>query len=195
MEQHHKQKTVINVLMAGIFLVLAGTAQAVDVKPVFMIGYDFGGDTMDGLILANGDTVEVTANEGFYFGGGASVLNEAKTVEGVVTIAWKQGAAVASNQDITWTRYPLDVLLYYRADKLRVGGGLTYHLNPELEYDGDLANGTFTFDDARGFVFQVDYRPAPNVGVGLRYTAIDYEFEGVEAAKGNGLGLTLIGRF
>lgn len=186
--QQSKKSAAINVFALSASLA-AGAAQA-DVGPVLVAGWDFGGDTMAGLVLSDGDTIDIDANEGFYVGGGISVINAAKTVEGRVTIAWKFSAATATNQDITWVRYPVDALLFFRSSKLRLGAGLTYHLNPELEFDGDLANGTVAFDDTMGFLAQVDYMPAEKLAVGLRYTSIDYEINGVKLFSGDGLGLT-----
>jgi hypothetical protein len=84
---------------------------------------------------------------------------------------------------------------------VRLGGGLAYQLDPKFKASGDLANGTVKFDNALGYVVQLDYlsKTHPNarggIDWGVRYTATDYEVDGVKTATGNGLGIFVGGVF
>jgi hypothetical protein len=102
----------------------------------------------------------------------------------------------ASNGDIEFTRLPLEALVFYRFDRARLGGGVTYHLNPELEGSGVVSPLNVKFDDALGFVLQADFLVTDKMAIGLRYTSLNYEVEGVAAkAKSDGLGFTFSYRF
>jgi hypothetical protein len=183
-------------LLGAGLLALAGDAWALDVRPVLLTGIDFGGDVIDGLVLTNGDTKEIRANEGFYLGGGLGISNAAKTIETQVTLSWKYTSVSASNQDISWKRFPLDAIVFFRlSDRFRLGPGLTYQLSPELKYDGSLANGSVRFDDSLGAIVELDYRLTPNITFGMRYTSVDFKYQGMTAFKGDGIGLALNASF
>lgn len=175
---------------------VAALAQAADVRPFVKAGADFGGDTLVTAIFVNGDRETIKANEGVYFGGGASFLNDAKTLEAEVSLAYKFSTVSASNGDIDWTLMPIDMLVFYRLPQWRFGGGLTYHLSPRLKGSGVVGGLDVKFDDALGFVLQGDYLIRPNLAVGARYTNVKYEPKGGgTSAKSDGIGLTFAYRF
>jgi hypothetical protein len=177
-------------------LISAGTAHAMDVKPFVKAGYDFGGDTLVTVTFSDGSTETVKANEGFYLGGGASIVSDSKRIEMELSLAYKFSLINASNGDIEFTRLPLEAVVFYRWDRVRLGGGLTYHIKPELEGSGIASPIDVEFDDALGFVLQGDYRVTDKMAIGLRYTNLKYEVSGTSAsAKSNGLGLTFSYRF
>ena len=55
---------------------------------------------MVSVVFTNGDTEKVRANEGFYLGGGAAILDEARNLEYHVTLAYKFALIDAENGDI-----------------------------------------------------------------------------------------------
>lgn len=183
-------------------------SQAVDVSGIVKLGYDFGGDTMVAATLVSSlgtSTEKIKANEGLVLAGGLSIMNDAKNFSVDATIGWKSEQINASNQDFEFTRFPVDVLAFYNLPlgekgkfRLRFGAGMTYHINPEFSASGDLANGSVDFDNATGFVGQIDTVLSPGrsgLNFGLRYTAIEYEADGVPAFKANGAGLFVAGMF
>ena len=195
------------VLAAGF--VLPATSQAVVFDGIVKLGFDFGGDTLVSATLISGSntsTEKLKANEGLVLAGGVSISNEARNFFMDVTIGWKSEEISASNQEFKFSRYPLDVLAFYGLPlgsqgkfNLRFGGGVTYHINPKFSASGTLANGTVNFDDAVGFVGQIDTvirfgRSGPALNAGLRYTSVDYEANGA-TVTGNGAGLFVGGRF
>jgi hypothetical protein len=189
------------VTMKRILLVLAlawpAHVLAADVRPFVKAGYDFGGDKLAEVTFTDGDTESIRANEGFYFGGGASIVTDAGTQEIELSIAYKVGSVNGSNGDVEFRRFPLEALWFYRFEKVRLGGGLTYHLNPELDGSGVVGGGLDAkFDDALGLVLQADYRFGEKLTVALRYTSIEYQVSGTSAkAKSNGIGVTTGYRF
>ena len=183
--------------LAGAVLLAAGAAQAADVRPFVKAGADFGGDTLVTVVFVDGERESIKANEGFYAGGGVSIRNEAKTLEGEVSIAYKFNAITASNGDVDWTMMPLEALLFYRLPQWRLGGGLTYHMNPKLKGSGVVGGLDVKFDDALGMVLQADYLIGQSMAVGVRYTNVKYEVQGGTgaSAKSGGIGGTFSYRF
>ncbi len=164
-------------------------SNAVEVKPVLRAGFDFGGDTIATATFTSGKTDSIKANDGIYFGGGASILLDSKDIEIETTLSYKYTSITASNGDITWTRFPLDALVFYRMPKYRLGGGLTYHMSPKLSSSGVVGGLNVKVDDALGVVLQGDYLLTPKLNMGLRYTNLSYKANGV-TAKSNGAGIT-----
>lgn len=186
--------------LAALVFALAAAAPAAhaqDVRPMLKLGVDTGGDTLVTATFSSGSSDSIKANEGFYIGGGASILfsNE---IEIEVSLSYKTASITASNGDIEFTRLPLDALVFYRFPDFRVGGGLTYHLNPKLSCSGGaVAAGcvNVSFDDAAGLALQADYLFAQKFAVGGRYTMLEYKASGGGTVKGNGLGVTFSVRF
>lgn len=172
----------------------SGQAQAFDVKGVVGFGYDRGGDKVATASFVGGGTESIRANAGMHFFGGLLLgQNKPGGVSLQTTIGIKYDSIDASNGDLSWTAYPLEALVFYNTQYVRVGLGVSYHLNPELDGDGVAGNVSARFDDSAGFVAQVEYR-ATSVPftVGLRYTDIDYSHPLLRnAVDGSGIGLTM----
>jgi hypothetical protein len=166
-------------------------AQAADVRPLLKAGLDFGGDTLVTARFEDGETRDIKANEGVYLGGGVAIISDAKDWECHLTLAYKFALINADNGDIEWTRVPLEALVFYRFQRVRVGGGLAYHLNPSVEGSGVVGGLNIHFKDALGAIVQVDWRITDNVALGARYTMIEYDAKSPVSgsASGNGLGL------
>jgi hypothetical protein len=176
-------------LMAA--LVWPSLALAMDVRPVVRAGYDFGGEAVAEVTYTGGGSDTIRANEGFYFGAGASFLTESRTMEVELSANAKFGGVSGSNGDVDWRRFPLEALWFYRLEKVRLGGGATYHLNPKLDGSGVVGGLDTKFENALGLVLQADWRFGEHATVGLRYTNIEYEVSGGgPKAKGNGVGVT-----
>jgi hypothetical protein len=186
-------KTRAGVRIVSLFALAAlaavpAVSSAAEVKPAAVFGYDVGGDKLVTVTFANGDTRSIRANQGFYFGGGVDVLNDDKNIEFLGTINYKFAAVHADNGDITWTRIPIDALLFYRMQSFRVGGGLTFQLSPKLKGSGAAGSLNVNVDDAVGLLLQADYLLG-RVAIGARATFVDFKSGGA-TAKGNGLGIT-----
>jgi hypothetical protein len=176
------------VRLAAALTAAAGTAHAAEVRPVIVAGYDTGGDQIKAVTFQSGENDSIRANEGLYLGGGVSVLNDAGNVEFLGSLSLKYQRIHASNADITWTRIPLDALVFYRMQSFRLGGGLTYVLHPRLKGSGDASSTDTAFPNALGAVLQGDYLLG-RVSLGVRYTVLDYK-SGGSTVKSNGLGVS-----
>lgn len=179
---------------AVLLAMAALPAYALETNFAYKAGYDTGGDTLVTVTFVGGDTDKIKANEGLFFGGGVSIVNDAKDVETEITLSYKIDDITASNGDVTWSRWPIDALVFYRAPSVRFGGGLTYHLNPDLSGSGVVGGLNVKFKDALGFILQVDWRITDKLSLGARYTALDYDVEGGGGSiKSNGIGVVFSG--
>ena len=161
------------------------------------VGFDFGGDTLATVRFTDGSTQSIKGNQGYYFGAGASILlTDSKDVEVEGTVSYKEDSVTASNGEVIFSRVPIDVLAFYRfPEHFRVGGGLTYHVNPKLTGSGVVGNVNIGFDNALGLVLQAEYLlppwspRTPKMSIGVRFTMLDYETNGA-TVKSNGVGAT-----
>jgi len=192
MKIRHKKFTA-SIIGVGLSA-LAGTAQAVDLHGMAKVGLDFGGDTVYTALFTDGSTRTIKANQGFYIGGGVALVEVAKNIDTEFTLAWKFTSITASNGDITFTRFPLEALVFYKFEKVRLGGGLAYHISPKLSGSGVASGVNTSYDNALGGILQADYRITDKMNVGLRYTSVDYKVGGA-TAKGNGAGITFSSSF
>jgi hypothetical protein len=174
----------------------AATGSASDV--VLETGLHFGGDTFATVLFSSGDSVDINAGELFSFAVGG-IIPVGRNLETQVTLGWKYEGTSAVNGDVSFERYPLNVLLFYRGGNWRWGGGLTYHLNPQVDGSGVGAGLKADFKDALGFVAEVDYQF--NVFyLGARATFVDYEtvsssFTSKERFNGDSVGIIFGARF
>ena len=192
--KRHFQTALISGLLLNVIVL---PSRAADVRGLAKLGADFGGDTLVVAKFTTGTSAKIKANEGFYLGGGVSILNDTKKLSLDLTAAWKYTSINAVNQTFEFTHFPLEALGFYHfsgVEGVRIGGGLSYQLNPKFKADGTLSNGTANFDNATGYVVQVDSTVA-HFNYGVRYTAAKYQLNGAQVATGNGLGLFLGGVF
>lgn len=158
-------------------------------------GVTFGGDDLATVEYTNGDSTTLHAGGLILFGLGID-HQFGNQWEIQSSINYHFDRANAENGDVTFQRFPLDVLGFYRSGSHRFGGGITYHMNPEFEIDVPGAHGTVSFDDAIGGVIEYDYFFTPSISLGLRGTLIDYKSSDVEdSVNGNYVGLMLNGYF
>lgn len=191
------KKNAFVAVIGGVasLIVMTSPSMAMDTGFAYKLGYDTGGDTLVTVTFTNGDTANIKANRGLFLGGGVSLLNDARNVETEITLSYKIDDITASNGDVTWSRWPLEALVFYRTPKVRVGGGITYHLNPDLTGSGVASGLNVNFKNSLGLVAQADWRVSKSFNLGLRYTAMDYELEGPSTSvKSNGIGIVLSGR-
>ena len=173
----------------------AGTALDAKKRPVELvgsIGLTTGGDELATLEFVDGDDADIKAGGLISFAGGLGYQLPASPLYLQGTVGYHFDSVNAENADATFSRIPLELLAFYKADKFRIGGGLSYQLNPELELELDgVLNETFRFDDAAGLVLQADFLATPKVGFGLRAVFVEYEADenGSETIDGNQFGL------
>ena len=163
------------------------------------LGINLGGDELPtDEDEKESDENDINAGDAFGFKLGVIVqpLAQYPKWEIQTTIGWKGEGKFNTddNDDGHFSRYPLDLMAFYKFNKLRCGAGLTYHINPKLEGDNLPSDVDGGFDNALGFVMGVDYLIANHFLIGANYEVIDYESD-TEEANGNTLGVFVGFRF
>lgn len=162
--------------------VLTAEAESTPVpeKPVKFVltgGFTFGGDELVRLEYEGGDSDKIKAGNLIYFGAGVASRVGESPVMIQATINYHFDISLAENGDATFSRIPLEVIAFYTQEKFRFGAGLSYHLSPTLDIETDFSSSKAKFDDALGYVFQVDYMIDPKFAIGARTLVIDYEIQ------------------
>lgn len=162
-------------------------------KPLSFVltgGITYGGDELAKVRFLDGGSQKIKAGSLLYVGAGFLARFSNTPISLQATINYHFDISTAENGDATFSRVPLEAIAFYTKDKFRFGAGLSYHMSPELEIDTDFGGRTDGFDDALGYVFQVDYLAAKNLALGGRILAIEYEASEVDfSADGNSVGL------
>ena len=164
-------KSLVTASIGLGLLVLNTSANAASL--VLEAGIHFGGDELARATYTNGSTTTIDAGALFSLGVGVG-LDLAPNVESRITFGIKTDDTTASNGDISFTRYPIDVLFLYKTGDWKLGAGITYHLNPKLEGGGVVSGLRADFDDALGVLLEADY-DLRIMYLGARVTFIEYE--------------------
>ncbi len=177
----------------ALLSVLSGmsyTAQAAEVRGLFNMGYDFGGDRLVTVVYSDGTRESVDANKALYFGGGISLVhNQAGTMETQFTFNYHfDETDPYASGGVKYSATSFDAVQVFNVNQASFGVGLTYHMSPKVTGTG-VVSGNIQFDDALGMVFQVGYRLSDRSTIGMRYTNIKYKVAGVADADGSGLGI------
>jgi len=154
-------------------------------------GLHFGGDTITTVNKADGRSDSLKAGEELSLAMGI-VFQSPPSFETIVSFGIKKEVVYPDDGAIIFTRYPLNALLLYRADKWRAGGGLTYHLNPVYKVDRESEQTIMEFNNALGLLFDVRYFVFEKVYLAGRYTHIDYVVTNEPAGRsysGSSLGV------
>lgn len=176
--------------LAAALALGATSAQAADIGPMLKFGWDWGREVMLTVPFITGPSQEVRVNEGLYAGGGISVVNDARTLEGEFSVSYKAKFVSGADGQIDWNRIPIDFLAFYRTPNWRFGGGVTYHYHPVLRGTG-AALGSVEFKDAVGLVGQIDMIFGERGTVGLRFLMLEYKAKDFDyTANSNGVGIT-----
>jgi len=174
----------------GLATLLAITATSSQANGIFRIAIEGGGDEIASGVFASGEQEDLKAGGLVQFELGAQIglITENPTE---FSLGYKFDSIDASNGDIRFNRVTFNAMQYMRTgEHIRVGAGITYHLNPTLEFDAFGIDDSFESDNALGFMLGVDYSNSTEANIGFRATFIDYEGgDFLEKASGNSVGL------
>ncbi len=148
------------------------------------VGVLFGGDKLAERTYVLGGTDSIYA--------GKAVLADLGFLHDFADSSWalkgtvgiQSGFSAGFGSDITFTRYPIDLLALYNVGNQHFGGGLTYHANPKLNGNGHVPD--VVFKDPVGVVLEYQYRV-----FGFRYTNIRYKVDGACSGRCSYDGSTL----
>jgi hypothetical protein len=147
------------------------------IRGMARVGGDIGGEKVVEFQYSDGSTPEVTAGGGLLLSAGAAfeIIN---SLDAQLSAGWKyRTIPKVSNQSASWSRFPVEGLLFYRLPLgLRLGGGATVHLGNVLKADGDALNTRVEFKTNPGYLLQAEY-VMRNFSFDVRYTMMKYEIE------------------
>jgi hypothetical protein len=191
--------------MKRIILALAATASvgaahaqsmdAVNPNPVhFMmgIGLSAGGDALASANYTNGGSATIRAGGGVYFTAGLDYrISPEFSVQG--TLNFHVDDTNASNGDISFKRFPAELLVYFHPTaQWRVGGGVRYVSGAKLSSGGVAAGINQSFDNTTSGVVEGEYLWTPRAGVKVRYVSEKFKATGYSGeTNANHLGISL----
>jgi Outer membrane protein beta-barrel domain len=178
--------------LAALTLAGAACAQGSERPITFIagIGITGGGSKLATVQYNDGRTQDIRAGSGvmLYLGGEARV---GTLVSLQATFGYHVDSTNATNGDVRFGRYPIDLLAYVPVnEQLRFGAGAQFVNNARLKGSGVASNVDVDFDSNVGFVLEGEYRFTPWLGVKLRGVNARYKVTRTnETASGNHFGL------
>jgi hypothetical protein len=185
------RKSVRSLAVASLLSLAPLTSQAAEVRGLFNVGYDFGGDRLVTVIYTDGSSDFVDANRGIFFGGGVAIVwDPAGAMETQLTLNYKfEETDPFASGGVKFSTTQFDAVQAFNVSpQLSLGVGLTYHMSPKVAGTG-VISGTAQYDDAAGALFQLGFRLSDRSQIGLRYTNITYKGRGLASADGSGFGV------
>ncbi len=152
----------------------------VHIIPIVSMGLTGGGDTIATYqveYLGEIDDTPVKLGGNFFIFGGARIFWPASRIGVLLQGGAFVGGIGGYEESVDLTRWPIEALGFYEAGPLSLGVGVTHHLSPTFEEKG-LLNRRIDFEDATGIVVQAEYA-FDRWGMGVRYSAIDYQFRDI----------------
>jgi len=168
----------------------AAQAQNSPVRVLAGLGISAGGDDLATAQYTNGHSQDIKAGSGVYFTVGADYrLNQQFSVQG--TFNFHVDDSTASNGNIKFQRFPIEVLGYYHLNNdWRIGGGLRYVMDPKLSSSGVASGIDAKFDNTTSAVAEVEYFWTPQIGMKMRYVKETFKGQGLRDVKANHFGIS-----
>ena len=169
------------------------TTSALAENPLILsLAYNLGGEQISDVRLEDGDSRKVKANQGASFAAGLRI-KPSNNSEIQTTIGWQSGGVFGSNGKVSWSSLPIEGTYLAKINKLLIGGGVSYFLNPKQDAD-DVGNeyaDSINYDNALGYHVKLSYEPeAASYRIGAKYTVVDFEPEKKgETLDGNSFGI------
>lgn len=161
---------VVLTVVSGILL----TPQRAVADSIIELGIHFGGGEIINAQYENGDKDTMKAGELFSFDFGR-LYQLSSSWETQLTFGIKSDAIYEQDVEVSWVRYPLNGLVFYRMTGVRVGLGASYHFSPQLKGSGQAANIGEKYNDALGGLLEIDFIRSKKFLWGIRFTLIEYE--------------------
>ena len=189
------KKILLSSLLIYPTLIVADTS----LNPLIKLGYDWGGTTLAIVEHEYERDEKIRAGNGVSLEVGAVVASPNSNTELQLFLGYKADQSSASNGEVTWDAIPFTALVMIKNGEWKFGGGVTYHLNPELSgnfsgYDnGDYFNDSVDdqYENSLGTVLEIDYMATDYLSIGVKGTFIEYKLKSDHnlIAKGNSIGL------
>ena len=180
----------LRLLFPLVLLFAASRASALGMY--FEGGLHFGGDDLVKVTYTDGSSDSIQAGRLLSLAIGVTE-QISYNVQGRVSLGYKYDFIKADNGTVSFSRMPLDILAMYYKHQWMFGGGLTFHLSPEVEVDvTPSVTGPPAYDTAYGLVLAFDYNTygyyQRDWYLGGRVTLINYK-NPTGSFSGNSVGV------
>ena len=179
-----------SVFAIALAIASMGAAQAQDAgspKQLYFLvgtGLTFGGDKLATVTYEDLGDYDLRAGGLVAFTAGVDFrVNPQFSLQS--TVSYHVNSANASNGDLKFQRFPIELLAYYHpSPKWRVGGGVRYVSSPELNGKGYGAGEDTEYDNTVGAVIETEYLVSQNFGVKVRFVSEKYKSKREEYRTG-----------
>ena len=138
-------------------------------------GLTFGGDKLATASYTNGGEIDIRAGSMVALAAGVD-YRISPEVSLQATVGFHVDDATASNGDVRFQRYPIELLAYYNVSpQWRIGGGVRYVSNPKLTSSGAAYIGDLTFKNTVSGVLEGEYAMSDSIGIKVRYVQEQFE--------------------
>jgi hypothetical protein len=182
--------TLLATLGAAHAQTLAPVSSPKPLRFLLGMGLSAGGDELVHAEYTNGETANIHAGGLIYFTAGADYhFTPEFSLQG--TVNYHVDRANASNGDVKFERFPVELIGYYQPNlSWRVGGGVRYTNSSKLSGSGAGSRLRADFDDATSAVVEAEYFTSPNLGIKLRYVNETFKSRGYQDVDGSHVGLS-----
>ncbi|MDJ0794574.1 MAG: hypothetical protein QNI98_10040 [Woeseiaceae bacterium] len=160
----------------------ASTKSGVEIHPIGTLGFSQGGDTLGTYrveFLGDTSDVDVDAGDSLFLYGGVQMRWPDAHLGMLIQGGLATTGVGSSSDGVDFKRWPVEAIGFVEAGKMRLGLGLTHHFSPTFDEDGTGGNLRVEFDNASGWIAQIEYHSGPAT-FGLRYVDISYDFSTLE---------------
>ncbi|MEE9492252.1 MAG: hypothetical protein V3W04_02580 [Gammaproteobacteria bacterium] len=176
-------------ILSSIFSVAsaASLTEKPDIRIFFGAGVTGGGEKLATVELeydsGGSSNEDITSGGRITLTGGLIIPTPDPSFDLQVSFGWHTHAIFTSDDNIDFSRWPVEGLVFYKHRNYRFGSGITYHINPELDLQ-DINQPVYKFKNAPGWVFEAGYSlngwQNSGFALGARFVLIDYELESVD---------------
>lgn len=138
----------------------SGPSYTAPFRPRFYMGmgYDIGGPKLIEATLSDGSHPSIRSNGGLFLEAGGDFLPIAGgLLHTRATIGLKFKMINASDGDITYMAFPLDVVEFLNFYPLRLGAGITLQLGPKISGSGVASAIDVPLENSLGLAIQAEY--------------------------------------
>jgi len=188
------------VIAAALTCCMAAQAEESRVRFFGSVGAGFGGDELASGTYTNGNTFSIKAGNGATLAAGVSIP-VSDLVDVQLSVGYQSTSTNASNGDISFKRYPVEALGFYKLNSnWRVGGGLRSATSAKLSTSGVAGMlGSYDFTPSVGVVLEAQYlfdkgaNQRGQFGLSGRYVSESFEENSTKAKfNGNHVGFSLV---
>ena len=174
----------VPLVIAGVLFAATAASAADTFHAVATGGLTYGGDAWQVATSSNGKPVHIRGGGRFTAGGGAAWLSGDYPIMASLTANYHVDTRAGDNTSATFTRVPLDAMVYYTGLKtLRFGVGLSYIVSPTVKATVDGNEQSIKFNNAFGKSFEIGYEVAPSLWANLRLSSQKFKPKTSGAAR------------